>query len=156
MCDLEKMGLMNLSAGKEWRCRHGGQAADTAGERRMNWESPEHTHTMQNRQLVGSCSITPGSSARCSGMPEAQKEWTGERRTETQKASDRRHLADSYCFAAKTITTLESNHPPITKKKKTSINRSNYNNSKQSFQVLRTYFYVLLLPPSSLCPLMSI
>lgn len=26
------MGLMNLSAGKEWRCRHGGQAADTAGE----------------------------------------------------------------------------------------------------------------------------
>lgn len=74
------MALMNVFAGKEWRCRHREQTVDTAGKGRRHEPRDSHWHTdstLQNRQLVGSCHITQGAQPAALGWPEAQRSRLG-------------------------------------------------------------------------------
>ena len=68
---------------------------------------------------------------------------------ETQKAGGRcPFTADSYCCTAKPITTLESNHPPVKKKKKNLETETTIITLKQSFPGSENLF--LCLSTSSL------
>ena len=119
------MLLMNLSAGREWRCRCRKQTwGHKVGKRRVGWTGRAaltHMHyQVWNRQLAGGCWVAQGAQVRALWWPRGWDRPGGSKAHEWGGSCI--HIADSLCCTAEMNRILQSNYTPIFfKKKKTSL-----------------------------------